>query len=508
MFIWRISPIRILRRCRRRASRTAVASACSAFSTGSASGAASTAPMCWRQLIADLQRAQPDHIAVTGDLINLSLPDGIRAGARLARSARLAARRHAGAGQSRRLCARAADLAPAALGRLHARRLTARRFPVRAPARTGGADRACRPSVPTLAVRGDRPARHGEQLARLGDILADACGARRLFRVVLIHHPPTASAQPLPPPARRRGSCARCCASTAPSWCCTATTTRIRWSGSTGRRPHSRRSACRRRRSRRTASDDPAGYNLYGIDGAPGRLALQHGQLRIARRRRRLRRNRTAAGCSDEGCDAAPRRSRRGEQAAATPSTRPKTNAPTIRRRCGACAAHVAQQRVATGGVAPPARARARPGGARRSWSPPRRCPRSRSNSASTRAAVAGILHEAIDAACRVPSSHGRSMSIHSRGVSPRLMPRSNRSISGGISANSGSSASLSSSSRATSASCRSTTTPVRSAARCAPGAPPPSGGRPGASAGGAAFGGFAFSTPHDVDVNSPIRAR
>ena len=55
--------------------------------------------------------------------------------------------------------------------------------------------------------------------------------------------------------------------------------------------------------------------------------------------------------------------------------------------------------------------------------------------------------------------------SIQSRGVSPREMPRSNRSISAGISANSGSSASLSSSSRATSASCRSTTTPVRSAA-------------------------------------------
>src|SRR3984885_9887941 len=55
--------------------------------------------------------------------------------------------------------------------------------------------------------------------------------------------------------------------------------------------------------------------------------------------------------------------------------------------------------------------------------------------------------------------------SIHSRGVSPWLMPRSNRSTLSGICPNSGSSASLKISSRATSASRRSTTTPVRSAA-------------------------------------------
>src|SRR5580692_9758512 len=47
--------------------------------------------------------------------------------------------------------------------------------------------------------------------------------------------------------------------------------------------------------------------------------------------------------------------------------------------------------------------------------------------------------------------------SSHSRGVSPRLMPRSNSSTSGGISANNGSSASFNNSSRATSASRRST---------------------------------------------------
>src|SRR6185437_494310 len=55
--------------------------------------------------------------------------------------------------------------------------------------------------------------------------------------------------------------------------------------------------------------------------------------------------------------------------------------------------------------------------------------------------------------------------SIHSRGTSPRLIPRSNRSMFAGTSANSGSSASLSNSRRATSASRRSTTTAERSAA-------------------------------------------
>src|SRR3954471_9239595 len=55
--------------------------------------------------------------------------------------------------------------------------------------------------------------------------------------------------------------------------------------------------------------------------------------------------------------------------------------------------------------------------------------------------------------------------SIHSRGVSPWLTPRSNMSTCSGTWANSGSSASFRISSRATSASRSSTTTPVRSAA-------------------------------------------
>src|SRR5580693_8568589 len=63
------------------------------------------------------------------------------------------------------------------------------------------------------------------------------------------------------------------------------------------------------------------------------------------------------------------------------------------------------------------------------------------------------------------PITTWATTSIHSRGVSPWLMPRSNRSTVSGTCANKGSSASLRISSRATSASRRSTTTPVRSAA-------------------------------------------
>src|SRR5664279_172061 len=63
------------------------------------------------------------------------------------------------------------------------------------------------------------------------------------------------------------------------------------------------------------------------------------------------------------------------------------------------------------------------------------------------------------------PITTWATTSIHSRGVSPWLRPRSNKSTESGIWVNRGSSASLRISRRATSASRRSTTTPVRSAA-------------------------------------------
>ena len=77
---------------------------------------------------------------------------------------------------------------------------------------------------------------------------------------------------------------------------------------------------------------------------------------------------------------------------------------------------------------------------------------------------VAAVLEETIAALVAPHGDMGHGVDPQSR-VSPRLTPRSNRSASGGISANSGSSASLRSSRRASSASRKSTTTLVRSAA-------------------------------------------
>ncbi len=57
------------------------------------------------RIVADLKHQAADHIAVTGDLVNLALPAEYPARARLARSAWLATRRHLGSRQSRRLCA-------------------------------------------------------------------------------------------------------------------------------------------------------------------------------------------------------------------------------------------------------------------------------------------------------------------------------------------------------------------------------------------------------------------
>ena len=57
-------------------------------------------------LVADMQAQRPDHIAVTGDLVNLALEAEFTPGASLARKRRHAAAGHCRARQSRRLCAR------------------------------------------------------------------------------------------------------------------------------------------------------------------------------------------------------------------------------------------------------------------------------------------------------------------------------------------------------------------------------------------------------------------
>ena len=105
-----------------RGRRTAVASAGSATSTGSASAARIHRAEVLAALVADLKAAAPDHIAVTGDLVNLSLTDEFAP-----------ARAWLDAlgdphdvtfvpGNHDSLCAAAAGLRGATLGRLHARR--------------------------------------------------------------------------------------------------------------------------------------------------------------------------------------------------------------------------------------------------------------------------------------------------------------------------------------------------------------------------------------------------
>ncbi len=73
------------------------------------------------RLVSDLKAAGPDHIAVTGDLVNIALADEFVSARAWLASLGEVKRRLAGAGQSRRLCA--ADRRPlaAALDRLHER---------------------------------------------------------------------------------------------------------------------------------------------------------------------------------------------------------------------------------------------------------------------------------------------------------------------------------------------------------------------------------------------------
>ena len=112
-------------------------------------------------LVADMQAQRPDHIAVTGDLVNLALEAEFTPGAGLARKRRHAATGHRRSRQSRRLCPR-----HAASFRRHVRGISARRrrrggrhaVSVRAPARAAGADRRLLGGA-DAAADGHRPAR-------------------------------------------------------------------------------------------------------------------------------------------------------------------------------------------------------------------------------------------------------------------------------------------------------------------------------------------------------------
>ena len=192
MFVWRICPTSISRRCRAQSARAAVASAGSATSTGCASGAGSTAPTCSPRSSPISKRAAPDHIAVTGDLVNLSLSKRVRAGARLARTAR---RRRPTSRSCRAIttptCAPAASFAAQHWGD-YMRGDDGESFPFvrrRGPLALIGLST----SLPTLPLAATGRLARRTSSRGSASVLA-ALGARRLFRVVLIHHPPVEGA--------------------------------------------------------------------------------------------------------------------------------------------------------------------------------------------------------------------------------------------------------------------------------------------------------------------------
>ena len=201
--------------------------------------------------------AQPDHIAVTGDLVNLSLTKEFATGARLAGKARRSAHRHARAGQSRCLCARGRRPWPCGTGATYMRGDAGGNFPFvrrRGPLALIGLSTSL--PTPPLAATGHCMAIRSrgsaacwrncarEQAVSRGADPSSAGRRRTLFP------PPDATPRRLRDVLR----------STARSWCCTAIITARRWPGCRGRNSAFPWSACRRPRARRADHDDPAGY--------------------------------------------------------------------------------------------------------------------------------------------------------------------------------------------------------------------------------------------------------
>ena len=232
------------------------------------------------RIVADLMAQAPDHIAVTGDLVNIGLPqEHINALAWLESLGAPRARdRHPR--QPRHLFAPAAAIPARRAGR-----------PTWPPARKGAAHAEPGGAFPFVRMLG-RVAIIGvnsavptpplvasgrvgeEQLARLGTVL-ERLGRADVFRLVLIHHPPLpgqASAfagSRTPPPWRR------CCRGTAPSSSCTATTIATCWPGA----PPARRAvpvvgAPSASLGRPHKGEPLARYNLYRIAGPPWQIEL------------------------------------------------------------------------------------------------------------------------------------------------------------------------------------------------------------------------------------------
>src|SRR6266704_276245 len=209
-------------------------------------------PEALEALVHDLRSAAPDHIAVTGDLVNIALekefPPAREWLSRLGspHDVSMVPGNHDA-------YVRDAIEHPAShwgdymrgdgigTGAPHSR---SGPFPYvrrRGPAALIGLSTAL-PTAPFLAT-GKLGA---DQLMRLSDALAHLAH-EGLFRIVLIHHPPAA-----------------------PSRCCTATTTCIRSPGSGGRSTGSRSSGCRRPRRRCAGTAIRPATTFIGSTARPG----------------------------------------------------------------------------------------------------------------------------------------------------------------------------------------------------------------------------------------------
>ena len=251
-------------------------SGCSATSTGSATAAASCTTAVIDAIVADMKANAPDHIAVTGDLVNLALDREIE----LAR------------------------LWLETLGDPHDVSVVPGNHDAYVP---GALDRVCRAwgpwmsgddakapvdrqSFPYLRVRGKvaligaTSARatapfmangffRDDQAHRLG---RDPRRGRQARPVPRRDDPPPAGAQrraAAQAAVRHRQFPERRSAATAPSWCCTAIRICRRCTGSTARRARCRWSASPPPARRRAARKPAAQYNLIDIDGRARPLA-------------------------------------------------------------------------------------------------------------------------------------------------------------------------------------------------------------------------------------------
>ena len=241
-------------------------------------------------IVADMKANAPDHIAVTGDLVNLALDREIEL-------ARLWLETLGDPHDVSVVPGNHDAYVPGALDK---------RLPCLGPVDERRRRRAApvdRHSFPYLRVRGKRradrrdlgarhrrrswPTASSAKTSRTGSArMLDAAGRRGLFRVVMIHHPPVRNAVPqhkrlfgignfqkIVRRPRRRAGAARPFAS------------RRRCTGSTAARARCRWSASPRPARRRAARKPAAQYNLFDIDGEPGAWSRAADPARADRRR-------------------------------------------------------------------------------------------------------------------------------------------------------------------------------------------------------------------------------